>query len=161
MTNGWYFFLFFPENWIWQFLQIISIRDTLHDISNPVSWEKKKKKKKNSKCHLLTILPRVLSVTLHYQNWIVWENFRWKVWINGKKKNYFLVSNMFHCSLVYCRIPKCCANIPSSKTLYSPTKVWAVFIIFYWKQLCHHTVHVHRYVNQNPGWSHNHLRLSK
>ena len=30
-------FLCFPENWIWHFMQIVSIRDSLHVISNPVS----------------------------------------------------------------------------------------------------------------------------
>ena len=46
-------------------MQIISITDTLHEISNPVTWEKNKD---ISKCYLLTILPRVLSVKLHYQS---------------------------------------------------------------------------------------------
>ena len=59
------FFLFFPENWIGYFMQIVSITDTLHEISNPVTWEKNKD---ISKCHLLTILPRVLSFKLHYQS---------------------------------------------------------------------------------------------
>ena len=34
-------FLFFPENRILHFMQIVSIGDNLHDMSNPVSWEKK------------------------------------------------------------------------------------------------------------------------
>ena len=34
------FFLFFPENWIWHFMQIVSLGDNLHEMSNPVFWEK-------------------------------------------------------------------------------------------------------------------------
>ena len=34
------FFLFFPENWIWHFMQIVSFGDNLHEMSNPVFWEK-------------------------------------------------------------------------------------------------------------------------
>ena len=38
--------------------------DSLHAMSNSVSWERRKNnnKKTNSKCHLLKILPRVLSI---------------------------------------------------------------------------------------------------
>ena len=32
------FFLFFPENRIWQFMQIVYNWDTLHEMSNPVFW---------------------------------------------------------------------------------------------------------------------------
>ena len=34
------FFLFFPENRIWHFPQTVSTGDNLHEMSNPVSWEK-------------------------------------------------------------------------------------------------------------------------
>ena len=34
------FFLFFPENKIWHFMQIVSLGDNLHEMSNPVFWEK-------------------------------------------------------------------------------------------------------------------------
>ena len=34
-----YFFLFFPENRIRHFMQIVSIGDNLHEMSNPVFWE--------------------------------------------------------------------------------------------------------------------------
>ena len=34
------FFLFFPENRIWHFMQIVSLGDNLHGMSNPVFWEK-------------------------------------------------------------------------------------------------------------------------
>ena len=34
------FFLFFPENRIWHFMQIVSLGDNLHEMSNPVFWEK-------------------------------------------------------------------------------------------------------------------------
>ena len=33
-------FLFFPEYRIWQFMQIVSNGDYLHEMSNPVFWEK-------------------------------------------------------------------------------------------------------------------------
>ena len=33
-------FLIFPENRIWHLMQIIPIGDNLHEMSNPVSWEK-------------------------------------------------------------------------------------------------------------------------
>ena len=32
------FFLLFPENRIRHFMQIVSIGDNLHEMSNPVSW---------------------------------------------------------------------------------------------------------------------------
>ena len=35
-------FLFFPENRIWHFMQIVSLGDNLHEISNPGFWENKK-----------------------------------------------------------------------------------------------------------------------
>ena len=41
MTNWVIFFLFFPENRIWHFMQIVSNGDNLHEMSNPVFWEKK------------------------------------------------------------------------------------------------------------------------
>ena len=34
------FFLFFPENRIWHFMQIVSLGDNLHEMSNPIFWEK-------------------------------------------------------------------------------------------------------------------------
>ena len=37
------FFLFFPENRIWHFMQIISLGDNLYEMSNPVCWEKLEK----------------------------------------------------------------------------------------------------------------------
>ena len=33
-------FLFSPENRIWHFMQIVSNGDNLHEMSNPVLWEK-------------------------------------------------------------------------------------------------------------------------
>ena len=33
-------FLFFPENRIWYFMQIVSFGDDLHEMLYPVSWEK-------------------------------------------------------------------------------------------------------------------------
>ena len=36
------FFLSFPENKIWHFMQTVSNGDNLHEISNPVFWENKK-----------------------------------------------------------------------------------------------------------------------
>ena len=36
----WYF-LFFPVNRILHFMQIVSIGDALHEMSNPVFWENK------------------------------------------------------------------------------------------------------------------------
>ena len=34
------FFLFFPENSIWHSMQAVSSGDSLHEISNPIFWEK-------------------------------------------------------------------------------------------------------------------------
>ena len=34
------FFLFFPENRIWHFMQIVSLGDNLHEMSYTVFWEK-------------------------------------------------------------------------------------------------------------------------
>ena len=45
------FFLFFPENRIWHFMQIVSIVDNLLERSIPVFREK------HFKCHLLKIYP--------------------------------------------------------------------------------------------------------
>ena len=59
------FFLFFPENRIWKFMQIVSIGDNLHEMSNPVSG---KNKKNISVCRLLKILPGVLSVNIWSYN---------------------------------------------------------------------------------------------
>ena len=53
------FFLFFPENRIWNFMQIVSNRDNLHKMSNPVFWEKQEKK---SISLPVKILPIVLNV---------------------------------------------------------------------------------------------------
>ena len=36
------FSYFFPENRIWHFMQIVTIGDNLHEMSNPVFWEIKK-----------------------------------------------------------------------------------------------------------------------
>ena len=82
-------FLFFPENGIWHFMQIVSIGDNLHEISKPVFWEKKKeticmkyqilfsgKNKKNiSKWCLLKNLPRVLSVKYLI---CYWQKYKWR-----------------------------------------------------------------------------------
>ena len=46
-------FLFFPENRIWHFMQIVSIGDNLHEMSKPVFRENKKN---FSVCRLLKIL---------------------------------------------------------------------------------------------------------
>ena len=37
------FFLFFLENRIWHFLQIVSIGDNLHEMLKPIFWEKLEK----------------------------------------------------------------------------------------------------------------------
>ena len=34
------FFLVFPENRFWHFMQIVSTGDNLHEMSDPVAWEK-------------------------------------------------------------------------------------------------------------------------
>ena len=38
-------FLFFSENWFWDFMQIISYKDSLHEITKPVFFSEKNKKK--------------------------------------------------------------------------------------------------------------------
>ena len=53
------FFLFFPENTISLFMQIVSPGDNLHDMSNLFS---EKNKKNISKCHLLNFLPSMLTI---------------------------------------------------------------------------------------------------
>ena len=37
-------FLVFPGNRIWHLMQTVSSWDNVHEMSNPVSWEKKNKK---------------------------------------------------------------------------------------------------------------------
>ena len=56
------FFLFFPENRMWQFMQIVSSGDNLHELSNPKILFSGKKKQNISKCCLLKFFPRMLSV---------------------------------------------------------------------------------------------------
>ena len=34
------FFIYFPENRLWHFMQIVSLEDSLHEISKPIFWEK-------------------------------------------------------------------------------------------------------------------------
>ena len=51
------FFLFFPENRIWHFMQIVSIGDNLHWMSKTVFWEKQEK---YFSIRLLKTLVRVL-----------------------------------------------------------------------------------------------------
>ena len=41
---------YFPENRLWNFMQIISKEDNLHEMSKPIFWKKKKEKKKKEKC---------------------------------------------------------------------------------------------------------------
>ena len=50
----------FPEKRIWHFMKIVSLRDNLQEMSNPIFWEKNKKN--ISVCHLQKILPSMLSV---------------------------------------------------------------------------------------------------
>ena len=41
----WYliiYFLIFPENRLWHFMQIVSLGDNLHEMSEPVFWKNKK-----------------------------------------------------------------------------------------------------------------------
>ena len=73
MTKWCYFSYFFPENRIWHFMQIVSLGDSLHEMSNPAKETvcmkcqilfSGKNKKNISKCRLLKILPRVLSVKI-------------------------------------------------------------------------------------------------
>ena len=44
------FLLFFPESKIWYFIQIISVGDNLHVMSNPIFWEKLRKSIQNVIC---------------------------------------------------------------------------------------------------------------
>ena len=37
------FVLFSPENRIWHLMQIVSIEDNLHEMSNPIFWKKEEK----------------------------------------------------------------------------------------------------------------------
>ena len=39
------FFLVFPENRIWHFIQIVSYTDNLYEMSKPAFWKKYEKKK--------------------------------------------------------------------------------------------------------------------
>ena len=34
------FEIFFPETTIWHFMHIVSLGDNLHEVSNPIFWEK-------------------------------------------------------------------------------------------------------------------------
>ena len=58
-----FFFLFFLENRIWHFMQIVSLGDNLHEMSNP--FFPRKNKKNISKCRLLKLVPSMQSVKVH------------------------------------------------------------------------------------------------
>ena len=59
-TTNWWFFLNFPQNRIWFFIQTVSIWDNLPEM--PKSCFLGKIKKLISTCRLLKILPKVLSI---------------------------------------------------------------------------------------------------
>ena len=61
------FFLFFPENRLWYFMQIVSNGDSMK-YQNLFSV---KNKKNISICHLLKILPRVLSINNKFKHAII------------------------------------------------------------------------------------------
>ena len=64
------FFLFFPENRIWHFMQIVSIGDNLHEMPNPVS----------------------LDNLLEMSNPVSWDNLNEmsiKSWFQGKIRKIF------------------------------------------------------------------------
>ena len=50
-TTFGFFFLLFPGNRIWHFIQIVSTGDNLHKMSNLVFWGKIKKQKQKTKKH--------------------------------------------------------------------------------------------------------------
>ena len=60
--------LFFPENRIWHFMQTISNKHNLHEMQNLVLWEEIRKL--SSICHILKILPSMLSVKLAIKQFI-------------------------------------------------------------------------------------------
>ena len=60
------FILFFPENRIWYFMQIVSIGGNLHEILNPVFWEKIREM-------IFLIFPRKQDLIFH-------ANFRQFAW---------------------------------------------------------------------------------
>ena len=65
-------FLFFPKNRIWNFMQIVSLGDNLHECHILFSG---KNKKNISKCCLLKVLPRVLSVIwINQVSVFIWKN---------------------------------------------------------------------------------------
>ena len=47
------FFLCYPENWLCHFKPILSLGDTLHEMSKPFSWKNKKKYFKMSSAELV------------------------------------------------------------------------------------------------------------
>ena len=54
--------IFFPENRIWHFMQIVSIGDNLHEMSNPVFWEKWRQFAWNVKSCFLGKIRKVSSI---------------------------------------------------------------------------------------------------
>ena len=65
-------FLIFSENKIWQFMQIISRRDNLHDMSDPIFSGKQGK----IFCFLVQVLPSVLSVKGYQFPWLWHDSFK-------------------------------------------------------------------------------------
>ena len=61
------FFLLFPQNRIWQFMQIVTNGNNLHEMSKPFFWENKKN---ISKYRLLKISHRNLSIKESWHPWL-------------------------------------------------------------------------------------------
>ena len=38
-VDGFFYILFFPENRLWHFMQIVSWGENLHEMSEPIFWE--------------------------------------------------------------------------------------------------------------------------
>ena len=58
------FLLFFPENRIWYFMQIVSSEHNLHEMSKPVFWEIKEKYIKMSSAENFTLVfPQIRAVS--------------------------------------------------------------------------------------------------
>ena len=80
------FFLFFPENRIWYFMQIVSWGDNLQEMSNPVFWGKIRK---ISICHLRKITREKVNTFPHLSTLLavnVSENY----WMNDRQYRLWL-----------------------------------------------------------------------
>ena len=110
-------FFFLPENRIWNFLQMVSHRDNLHEKSKAVYWLNKKHISKMSPAELLVQSPkRWISVNRWNWNYCCWTLSLQKVMIIGFCKEHNFIWDGSSLGSTY---PKRCFLIYVTSCFYS------------------------------------------